>query len=63
LWQSDQVRAERMVVDRQWITVGTTNFDYRSFAHNEESNVSCLDDKLAEQLRQCFSTISMAASA
>jgi hypothetical protein len=25
-----------MVVDARWATVGTTNFDYRSFAHNEE---------------------------
>jgi cardiolipin synthase len=43
-----------MVVDRRWVTVGTTNFDNRSFAHNEESNVCCLDDRLAEQLRQMF---------
>ena len=31
-----------MVVDRRWVTVGTTNFDNRSFAHNEESNVVLL---------------------
>ena len=31
-----------MVVDRLWVTVGTTNFDNRSFAHNEESNVCVL---------------------
>ena len=43
-----------MVVDRRWVTVGTTNFDNRSFAHNEESNVCCIDDRLAEQLRQTF---------
>ena len=36
-----------MVVDRRWVTVGTTNFDNRSFAHNEESNVcvSTLDGR------------------
>ena len=43
-----------MVVDRRWLTVGTTNFDNRSFAHNEESNVCCFDDGLGEQLRQTF---------
>ena len=32
---------------------GTTNFDNRSFAHNEESS-ACSFDKLAEQLRQMF---------
>jgi cardiolipin synthase A/B len=43
-----------MVVDRRWVTVGTTNFDNRSFAHNEESNVCCLNGELAEQLRKLF---------
>lgn len=33
-----------MVVDGVWVTIGTTNFDSRSFAHNEESNV-CLHDR------------------
>ena len=32
-----------MVVDGVWVTVGTTNFDNRSFAHNEESNVCVFD--------------------
>ena len=31
-----------MVVDGVWATVGTTNFDNRSFAHNEENNVCVL---------------------
>ena len=31
-----------MVVDGLWATVGTTNFDNRSFAHNEENNVCVL---------------------
>ena len=43
-----------MVVDRRWVTVGTTNFDNRSLAHTEESNVCCLDTVLAEQLRHMF---------
>ena len=33
-----------MVADGAWITIGTTNFDNRSFALNEESNVSIHDD-------------------
>jgi cardiolipin synthase len=43
-----------MVVDRRWVTVGTTNFDNRSFAHNEESNVCAFDASLATQLHQIF---------
>jgi cardiolipin synthase len=43
-----------MVVDELWVTVGTTNFDNRSFAHNEESNVCVFDRGLAEQLHEVF---------
>jgi cardiolipin synthase len=43
-----------MVVDGVWGTVGTTNFDNRSFAHNEESNVCFFDRDLAGQLHGIF---------
>jgi cardiolipin synthase A/B len=43
-----------MVVDGRWMTVGTTNFDNRSFAHNEESNVCCFDRALAAELQAIF---------
>jgi cardiolipin synthase len=43
-----------MVVDGVWGTVGTTNFDNRSFAHNEESNVCFFDRELAGQLHGIF---------
>jgi len=43
-----------MVVDGRWVTLGTANFDNRSFAHNEESNVCCFDRALAEQLHAIF---------
>jgi cardiolipin synthase len=37
-----------------WSTVGTTNFDSRSFAHNEENNVCVCDAKLAKELDALF---------
>lgn len=43
-----------MVVDGVWATVGTTNFDSRSFAHNEESNVCVYDRGLAAQFERTF---------
>jgi cardiolipin synthase len=43
-----------MVVDNIWATVGTTNFDNRSFAHNEETNVCVYDREVARILRQVF---------
>jgi cardiolipin synthase len=43
-----------MVVDGVWSTVGTTNFDSRSFAHNEENNVCVCDRELSRQLEEIF---------
>ena len=43
-----------MVVDGRWATIGTTNFDSRSFALNEESNVSFTDRALVEAVGQAF---------
>jgi len=43
-----------MVVDTKWLTVGTTNFDNRSFALNEESNVCIYDNRLAEEMERVF---------
>jgi cardiolipin synthase A/B len=43
-----------MVVDGIWTTIGTTNFDNRSFAHNEESNVCIYDRTVAGKLQETF---------
>jgi cardiolipin synthase A/B len=43
-----------MVVDGAWATIGTANFDNRSFAFNEESNVSFHDPALVRQLTEIF---------
>ena len=43
-----------MVVDGIWTTIGTTNFDNRSFALDEESNVCAYDRPLAEELTEIF---------
>lgn len=43
-----------MVVDGLWATVGTTNFDNRSFAHNEENNVCLCDEEFSRELNEMF---------
>ena len=43
-----------MAVDGKWFTIGTTNFDNRSFAHNEENNTCGYDAALAQQLQDMF---------
>jgi cardiolipin synthase len=43
-----------MVVDGLWVSIGTTNFDNRSFAHNEETSVCVRDTGLAAYMEQVF---------
>ena len=43
-----------MMIDGLWSTVGTANFDNRSFSHNEESNVSVLNEGVARELTESF---------
>lgn len=43
-----------MIVDACWCSVGTCNFDNRSFAHNEETTVCLCDDALVAVLASAF---------
>lgn len=48
------MHAKTMVVDRVWATVGTTNFDNRSFALNQEINIAVYDSAVARRLEEIF---------
>jgi cardiolipin synthase len=43
-----------MLVDDVWTTIGTANFDNRSFALNEETNLCFHDRVIADELRAIF---------
>jgi cardiolipin synthase len=45
-----------MIVDGVWATVGTANFDNRSFTLNEETQVCFHDPHLVESMRRIFLT-------
>ena len=53
-YQRTMLHHKTMVVDGVWATIGTTNFDNRSFAHNEESNVCFYDELLVERMEGTF---------
>jgi cardiolipin synthase len=54
-FQPTMLHQKTMVVDGAWATVGTTNFDNRSFALSEETNICFHDPSLVERLRAVFS--------
>ena len=48
------LHAKTMVVDDQWVSIGSANLDNRSFAINNELNVTFLDRGLARRLTAIF---------
>ena len=46
-YQPSMIHAKLMTVDGQWNVAGSTNFDHRSFALNDEVNLAVLDPELA----------------
>src|SRR5690242_18931071 len=48
------LHAKTMVVDGEWVSIGSSNLDNRSFAINNELNVTFLDRGLARRLTEIF---------
>ena len=48
------LHAKTMVVDDQWVSIGSANLDNRSFAINNELNVTVMDRGLARRLTEIF---------
>lgn len=53
-YQPTNLHAKMMVVDGVWSSVGSTNFDNRSFRLNDEANLNVLDAGFGAQLEAVF---------
>jgi cardiolipin synthase len=53
-FQPTMFHCKVMVVDDLWVSVGSTNFDSRSFRLNAEANLNVIDRGLASQERRAF---------
>jgi cardiolipin synthase len=53
-YQPTMFHCKVMVVDRLWTSVGSTNFDSRSFSVNDEANLNIYDADFAAQQAQVF---------
>jgi cardiolipin synthase len=53
-YQPTMMHAKTMVVDGIWSTVGSSNFDDRSFRLNDEVNVNVYDEGIAAQMEAMF---------
>ncbi len=53
-YQPTMMHSKTMVVDGIWSTIGSSNFDDRSFRLNDEVNVNVYDEAIAAQMEQMF---------
>jgi cardiolipin synthase A/B len=53
-YQPTMMHAKTMVVDGAWTTIGSSNFDDRSFRLNDEVNINVYNDELAAQMEAMF---------
>jgi cardiolipin synthase len=53
-YQPTMYHVKVMVVDGMWASVGSTNFDPRSFSLNDEANLNVMDAEFARQQEQVF---------
>ncbi len=53
-YQPTMMHAKTMVVDGVWSTIGSSNFDERSFRLNDEVNVNVYDEGIAAKVEEAF---------
>lgn len=53
-YEPAMIHAKIMTVDNCWSVIGSTNFDHRSFALNDEVNVAILSAALAHRIEKDF---------
>jgi cardiolipin synthase len=53
-YRAGMTHAKVLSVDDLWVVLGTTNFDNRSFEHNDEVNVAIRDEDMAARLAKDF---------
>lgn len=54
LYKPGMLHAKTMIIDDEFVTVGSANFDFRSFEHNFEGNLLVYDKDFNRQMRDIF---------
>lgn len=54
LYMPGMLHSKTIVVDDEMLSIGSANFDFRSFEHNFEANALVYDDELAKQAKADF---------
>lgn len=54
LYTARMLHAKCVIIDDEFVTTGSTNFDFRSFEHNFECNALIYNRSFCEQMKRMF---------
>lgn len=54
LYKAGMLHSKTLIVDDEFSTIGSTNFDFRSFEHNFEGNILAYDPDVNRELKEQF---------
>lgn len=54
LYEAGMLHSKMIIIDDDFVTIGSTNFDFRSFEHNFESNIFFYSAELCEKMLKVF---------
>lgn len=54
LYRPGMLHAKNMIIDDDFVTSGSTNFDFRSFENNFEANLLIYSEEANEKMREIF---------
>ncbi|MBQ4344843.1 MAG: cardiolipin synthase [Muribaculaceae bacterium] len=54
LYDAGMLHSKTIVIDEEFATIGSTNFDFRSFEHNFEANMFIYSREINQQMREVF---------
>lgn len=54
LYEAGMLHSKTMIIDDEFCTVGSTNFDFRSFEHNFEGNMFIYSKEINRQMEEIF---------
>lgn len=53
-YQAGMLHAKMMIVDDEMVSIGSTNFDFRSFEYNFEANIFCYSREFTKRMLDVF---------
>lgn len=56
LYEAGMLHSKVLIVDDEFSTMGSTNFDFRSFEHNFEGNALLYSKRINAELKHIFQT-------